>query len=101
MRLTSTIELRGSDCRVRPCNHTFADSFEKRDDWISVSRGSSLTNVSISLGMKRVGFRRRALVILSGTPDPDSQPFLSKLFRAMLELEFGFSLTLWRMPRPA
>jgi hypothetical protein len=28
-----------------------ADSFEKRDDWISVSRGSSLTNVSISLGM--------------------------------------------------
>ena len=39
------------DCRARSCNHTFADSFEKRDDWISVSRGSSLTNVSISLGM--------------------------------------------------
>jgi len=36
---------------IRSCNHTFADSFEKRDDWISVSRGSSLTNVSISLGM--------------------------------------------------
>jgi hypothetical protein len=32
-----------------------ADSFEKRDDWISVSRGSSLTSFSISLGMTEVG----------------------------------------------
>ena len=88
------------NCRVRSCNHTFgADSFEKRDDFCIARKFSD--ECFHLIRHERVGFRRRAFDILSGTPDPDSQSFLSKLSRAMLELEFGISLTLWRMPRSA